>query len=132
MSQELQTDCKKFMPNRPKQETVTLVSLDLLRQTADYLRRLPLVPVTRDFIRQIDAHLSDPEVAAAKREAETAELLASRRTGGRYTPAGQPAILVVVEGTKATITVPVINLGPGIADTRMVQLAEGVTIDIAP
>ena len=117
---------------RPRQETVTLESLDLLQQTVDYLRRMPVVPVTRDLIRQIDAHLADPGVRAARREAEAADLLASRRTGGMFTPAGQHAYLLVVEGSKATITVPILNLEPDYEAKRMAQLDEGVTIDIFP
>ena len=119
------------MLSRPKQETVTLVTLNLLQQAVDYLRRLPVVPSTHALIRQIDAHLTDPNVSAARREAEAAELMASRRTGVRLTPAGSPAYEVVVEGAKATITVHKLNVAPG-SDLRIDALANGVTIDIHP
>lgn len=119
------------MPVRLTQEAVTLVSLDLLQQTADYLRRLPVIPATHALLRKVDAHLADPNVSAARREAESAELLASRRTGVRFTPAGSPAYEVVVEGAQATITVHDLNVAPD-RDRRIDQLANGVTIDIFP
>ena len=112
----------------PRQEAVTLVSLDLLRKTVDYLKRLPVVPTTRELIREIDAHLSDPGVAAAKREAAAAEVLASRRTGGQYTPSGQPSYLVVVEGSEVTFTCPKFDFPTGYKDNRMEHLEKGVVL----
>lgn len=120
------------MLNRPKQESVTLETLDLLQRTVDYLKRLPTVPVTRELIRDIDAHLSDPGVAAARREAGEAELLASKRVAQWRTPAGQVRFEAVVEGGKVTIQVPPNFIPPGGVDRRMELLADGVTMDLEP
>lgn len=116
----------------PKQESVTLETLDLLQKTADYLKRLPVVPVTRELIREIDAHLADPSVASARREAEAADLLASKRVAQSFSPAGQVLFKAVVEDGKVTIQVPPIKFVRGHPDKRMERLADGVTIDLAP
>jgi hypothetical protein len=126
------------MAKQPKQDAITLGTLDLLQQVADYLRRLPVVPATHSLIKKIDAHLADPNVAAEKREAKSAEFQASKRTGGRYTPVGFPVFHVVVEGDQVTFTAPKINTPPGtdkmldeLAQWRMHKLAEGITIEIS-
>lgn len=120
------------MLNRAKQESVTVATLNLLQKTVDYLNRLPVVPITRELIREIDAHLAAPETKASRREAEVAELLSSKRVAGRYTPCGQIAFSVVVEGGKVTITAPENSIPPGHLDKRMEQLANGITMDLVP
>ena len=118
------------MLTRAKQETVTLETLGLLRKTVDYLKRLPVVPVTRDLIKEIEAHLADPGVAAARREAEAAELLSSTRVARSFSASGQMRFEAVVEGSTVTIKVPPMSLPPGQLDRRMEQLADGVTMDL--
>jgi hypothetical protein len=115
-----------------RQESLTLETLELLQRTTDYLKRLPVVPVTRALIREIDAHLADPKVAAARREAEAAELLSSTRMAQSFDPVGQIAYNVMVVGGKVTLKVPPMKLPPGYKDTRMEQLAVGVTMTLAP
>ena len=111
------------------QESATLVTLDLLQKTTDYLKRLPVVPATRHLIREIDAHLAEPSVAAARREAEAAELLASKRVAQLFSPTGQVLFSAIVEGGKVTIKVPPIILR-GRQDRRMERLADGITMDL--
>ena len=115
---------------RAKQETVTLETLGLLKKTLDYLRRLPLAPVTRDLIKEIEAHLADPGVAAARREAESAELLSSTRVAQSFSASGQVRFEAVIDGSTVTIKAPPNTLPPGQLDRRMEQLAEGITMDL--
>lgn len=115
---------------RAKQESVTLETLGLLQRTVDYLKRLPVVPVTRNLIKEIEAHLADPGVAAARREAEAAELSSSRRFAQSFSPAGQVRFEALVEGSTVTIKVPPMSLLPGRLDRRLEQLTEGVTMEL--
>ena len=115
-----------------RQETVTLATLDLLQKTTDYLKRLPIVPVTRELIREIDAHLADPRIVAARIEAEQVKLLESKRVSRWLTPGGQVRFDVLVEGAKFTIRVPVLRLAPGKEDTRMAEMGEGLTMLLEP
>lgn len=117
------------MLSQPRRETVTLETLDLLQKTAAYLKRLPVVPLTQELIRKIDAHLTDPSVAAARREAEAAELLASKRVAQWVSPAGQVLYKAVVEGGQVTFQVPRINILPDYPDRRMERLEEGITMN---
>lgn len=115
-----------------RQESLTLETLDLLQRTTDYLKRLPVVPVTRELIREIDAHLADPGVAATRREAEAAELLASKRVAQSFSPAGQVLFKALVEDGKVTIQVPPIKILHDFPDRRMERLADGITMRLAP
>lgn len=47
---------------------------DLLQKTVDYLNPQPVVPMMRAVCREIEAHLADPSIAAAKRTAIDARL----------------------------------------------------------
>jgi hypothetical protein len=49
--------------------------LELLKRTAEYLARLPVVPSTRALLREIQAHLNDPDAAAVEQEAQAARVL---------------------------------------------------------
>lgn len=98
----------------------------------DYLRRLPVVPVTRELIREIDAHLADPTVAAARREAQAAEILASKRVAQSFSPAGQVLFKAVVADGMVTIQVPRIPILRDYPDKRMERLADGVTMNLTP
>ncbi len=120
------------MRSRVKQETVTLETLSLLTKTVDYLKRLPAVPVTRDLIKEIEHHLADPSVLAARREAEAADLLSSKRVAQSFGASGQLRFEAVVEGSTVTIKVPPNTLPPGQIDRRMEQLADGVAMDLEP
>jgi len=58
-------------------------SLQLLQETAEYLKRMPVAPVTRAFIGRIEEHLQAP----------TARLVLQRsfrRAGTTYSPGGVP------------------------------------------
>lgn len=118
--------------NQVRQESLTLETLDLLQQTTDYLKRLPVVPLTRELIRKIDAHLADPNVAAARREAEAAEILVSKRVGQSFSPVGQVLFKAVVEDGKVTIQVPPITILHDYPDKRMERLTDGVTLALVP
>ncbi len=79
----------------------TSTSEELLRATAEYLRRLPKVPATAELIRKIDAQLS-----------EGAELLrnkswAEAREGVVVTPTGLVLFSVRVEGDSISVLAPI-------------------------
>lgn len=120
----------------PRQESATIETLKLLQETVDYLNRLPVVPVTHALINKIQAHIDDPHVVAARREAREMEVLVSRRYGSRYAPSGAPAYLAVVDGNKVTFHVPAyspkLEDGSVPEDHRMQELAKGVTLGLWP
>ncbi len=120
--------------SKVSQESVTNETLDLLQKTVDYLKRLPMVPVTYALIREIDSHLENPGVSAARREAEAAELLASKRVAQRFSPAGLVLFEAIVEAGKVTIKVPPFphGLTERMGDRRMEQLKDGVTMTLEP
>ena len=71
-------------------------SLQLLRETAEYLKRMPVVPVTRAFIARIEEHLQAP----------TARLVLQRsfsRTGTTYSPGGVPLYTARLVGNELLI-----------------------------
>ena len=120
------------MQNSPKQETVTLASLDLLKRTVDYLRRLPLVPATRHLIGEIDAHLGDPNVAAARREAEGVESLTASRVAQWLSPGGSVRLEVVVNRDEVTVKIPPNAHDSHAHDRRMRLLSNGIILELRP
>lgn len=86
-------------------DVVLAETLALLREVADYLRRLPLVPVTADFVIKIDAHLSDPTTVAAQKVATRLELERQTRHAGDYTRLGLPKLELTVSAERVKIQV---------------------------
>jgi hypothetical protein len=120
------------MQNSPKQETVTLESLKLLKKTVDYLKRLPLAPATRHLIAEIDAHLGDPNVAAAHREAHNVESLAVSRVAQWRSPGGSVRLEVVVNRDEVTVKVPPNAHDSHAHDRRMRLLSNGIILELRP
>lgn len=75
-------------------------TLEMLRETLEYLERLPPVPVTREFCSRLRAHLDEP----------TQRLLASGRRElhgvGPYTVAGIPLLEASVVDEVLTVALP--------------------------
>lgn len=106
----------------------TIETLNLLQRTVDYLYRLPVVPMTYALCKEIEAHLADPSIAAAKREAIHLERMQSTRVAQCFDPGGQVMLDVVVTADEVTCRIPEISLPPSQSDSFMAQLHEGVTI----
>jgi hypothetical protein len=74
----------------------------MLANVSAYLKRLPPVPVTLDLVRQIDAHLAEPQLLAVKRVARENEreeqLRRLSRSARTYSSSGLPMLQVSVEG----------------------------------
>ncbi|MEJ8852736.1 hypothetical protein [Variovorax rhizosphaerae] len=74
-------------------------SLQLLREAADYLKRMPMVPVTHSFIARIEEHLAAP----------TAKLTLQRKRvlvgNDGFTPAGLPTASASLVGDQLTVHV---------------------------
>lgn len=87
-------------------ESVTLDTLQLLQDTVDYLKRLPLVPVTYALCKKIEAHLADPSVVTIKRRALEKELLEVTRIARRYGPTGAVMAEVIVTADTVTYRFP--------------------------
>jgi hypothetical protein len=111
---------------------VTLETLQLLQKTVDYLKRLPVVPMTHHLITEIEQHIHDPKVLATMREAAFKEIQDSRRVSYKFTPAGAIAYEIVVEGDKATITVPKLPNPPDGVDRRFELFENGLTLQLFP
>ena len=73
-------------------------TLELLAEAADYLVRLPHVPLTKELIDKIEAHQLDSGVLTAMRIAKQLEAEAQSRVVSLYTPAGLPLLEVEVHG----------------------------------
>lgn len=82
-------------------------TLELLAEVSEYLKRLPLVPATRELVNKIEAHQNDPGALTAARIAKQIEAEAQSRVAGIYTPIGSP--LVEVEVHRETVR---IKIGP--------------------
>lgn len=85
----------------------------LLLETLDYLVRLPVNPLTAQLALKIRAHLADPAQASEFKNAALATKAAERNRDLRsgvawYTPAGLPALEVVVHTgcSAATVSSP--------------------------
>jgi hypothetical protein len=96
------------------QKSVTLVTLDLLQKTLDYLNRLPVVPVTRELCKEIESHLSDTTVLAAKLQARAASQNAAIRVAQKFSPAGELMAIVVVSPDSVAYRFPGIKNGGGV------------------
>ncbi|WP_454914418.1 hypothetical protein [Variovorax gossypii] len=97
-----------------------VASESLLRETLDYLMRLPVNPMTAQLARKIRTHLEDPAQAREVRDAalviNAAEQNRDLRSGvAWYTAAGLPALEVVVGAgcSVATISSPAARLYGG-------------------
>jgi len=71
-------------------------SLQLLQEAAEYLKRMPVVPVTRDFIARIEAHLAAPTARLTLQQS-------FRRVGTTYSPGGVPLYSARLVGNELTI-----------------------------
>lgn len=71
-------------------------ALRLLGEVRDYLRRLPVVPLTRDHARKIDDFLIDPGAVAATRRAYDQERLEEVWEAGCYSADGRPVLRLEV------------------------------------
>lgn len=91
--------------------TPNLIAAELLlREAHDYLARLPINPLTAQLALKIRSHLENPDQARAFRNARLVaeEALQNRdlRSGvAWFTPAGLPALEVVVKAGGGTATV---------------------------
>ncbi len=114
------------------QETETLETLNLLQKTLDYLQRLPVVPVTRALCNEIEAHLVDPGVAAARRAATVAEQLAVTRGARVFDPAGRLRMEVTVTAQEVTFRIPEVARYPGekIRLAEHYQFNDGLTMEL--
>jgi hypothetical protein len=112
------------------QEAVTLETLDLLQKTLDYLQRLPVVPLTRALCNEIEAHLADPGVAAARRAATVTEQLAATRGARVFDPACRLRMEVTVTATHVSFRIPKVRRYPGekIRRTENYQFNDGLTM----
>lgn len=124
----------------PSQSAATLETLKLLERTAQYLARLPPVPTTTQLIREIAAHLQDPSIKAAQREAEQVTLLQATFVGGTFSVVGAPVFLAAAQADRLTFQ---IHEHPNIEgmseevralerEARMKQLIRGVRMDLRP
>ena len=73
-------------------------SLLLLREVAEYLGRLPPVPLTRELCSKVLEHLNEPTHRLIEHEAR------SRRRGEAFNGAGLPLIAAEVQGEVVTIS----------------------------
>jgi len=104
-------------------------TLDLLREVAEFLDRLPPVPVTRDMILKVRAHLEEPTqsmVEHVEKERKT------RRRGEIFTPVGLP--LLAVEMREQLVTVRRLGARPTEVLTKVVRVTmrskpKGLNVD---
>lgn len=74
-------------------------TLEVLRETLDYLQRMPPHPMTKAFCARLQAHLDEPTqrlVAQGQRELH----------GRMWTPVGLPLLEASLAGETLTIQVP--------------------------
>jgi hypothetical protein len=116
-----------------------LVTLDLLRETVEYLYRLPRHPMTAALARKVAAHLDDP-CRAARAELLAAEAENRRRDGlalfgANYTPAGIPVISAQLFERELKLTSPELGdprHGKEISRLVLDRLRSGETIALKP
>lgn len=123
------------MAKKPKMpetaaESVMLETLQLLQKTVDYLSRLSLVPVTRQLVNELQAHLDAPHVRAVQREAAALELEKSVRYGKIYSPSGLCTFQAVVDRGVVYVKAP--PFSTEFEDHRLTLLHRGVEISIQP
>lgn len=73
-------------------------TLSLLAEVSQYLQRLPHVPLTKELIDKIDAHVQHPENRTAMRVAGQLEHEAQARCAGVYTVTGLRVFEAEVKG----------------------------------
>lgn len=126
-------------------------TLNLLREAADYLRRLPAHPMTSAMFKKIDAHLESPQAKAQvnrlKSIARDEEFCNRIQAGNafvgvsRYTPAGLPVITGRLLYPNFELTSPAmqhaVHAGwtertDALAAAIAREIAEGVSIPLRP
>ncbi len=126
-------------------------TLNLLREAADYLRRLPAHPMTSAMLRKIDAHLESPQekaqVSRLKSLAGDEEFCDRIQAGNafvgvsRYTPAGLPVIAGRLLYPNFELTSPAMQHAMHAGWTERAEtlaaaiareIAEGVSIQLRP
>lgn len=80
-------------------------TLQLLEEVSAYLKRLPLVPITAELVRKVDAHLQSPETVSAHRLSQEHERAQRARRGCIVTPLGLPLVEVEVYADRVQIQV---------------------------
>jgi hypothetical protein len=93
-------------------------TLEVLRETLDYLERLPKVPVTRELCARVQAHLDDPThrlVARVHRELH----------GSAVTSAGLPLLDACVKENVLTLQLP--HLPDGKARVALNEMVRALT-----
>ncbi len=91
-------------------------SLAMLRETLDYLRRLPPNAITREFCEKIEAHLDDPshKLMAAQRQSRTKSL---------YTAAGVEWLNLTLQGQTVTVKLAPVSTDYRTAPAHLEQTA---------
>ncbi|GAB3645057.1 hypothetical protein [Ramlibacter alkalitolerans] len=74
-------------------------TLDMLRESLEYLERLPPVPLTREFCARIRVHLEEPTQRLVSRSQRELHCEA-------FSPVGRPLVEVSVVDEQLTIQLP--------------------------
>lgn len=116
-------------------------SLDLLEEVAEYLRRLPVHPMTHAMVNKIQAHLQDPQqVARTKRlstlaEAQsfTAKLNSGHVFRGHaiYASSGAPLFAYSLQYPELRLTSPAMLEAREEGDEAIERMAERIGLEIA-
>jgi hypothetical protein len=117
-----------------------LTTLEVLRETLNYLQRLPAHPMTAAMARKVAAHLADPGRAMRERfvteQADALKRDRLRLRGGAYTPAGIPVIEAELCERKLIIRSPHALLGEPMhlpkdfGQKILRRLADGETLEL--
>lgn len=116
-------------------------TLELANEISQYLKRLPFVPMTRDFIVRVDNHLANSQTIAAQRLSEQHEMEHNARKNAReavsYTAAGFPIIKAVVQGDRIDLGLAVDRLEDYDEETLrlikravLMQLRTGIQLEL--
>lgn len=88
-------------------------TLKLAREISDYLKKLPTVPITRNFITRVDQHLTSAHTIAAQRMAQEDEQENNARKNIReavsYSAAALPIIKVEVQGDSVILSLALVE-----------------------
>lgn len=107
-------------------------SLMMLRETAEYLKRLPPVPSTYHLINKIEAFIDKPESQTTRRLSEEhskeVELRNTVRTATLETIVGATIIEVEVQGDSLKMFLPMHQMWR----TAISRLKKGVVLDLKP
>lgn len=101
-------------------------ALQLLSEVRDYLMRLPVVPATREFARQIDGFLTEPNAKVAQAHARQQQALALKWDGASFTPVGEPLLMAQMNFEQPSVAAR----APTPRD-RMLTVAGAVLKDVA-